>query len=204
MDRQVRDALRRLLGSEPDAGLVRRVRAVAPSLKPAEVRASLARLQISIDVPAVTTARPESPEPPRVARRAPASKTPNASKDAAPDGAGTPWRRITLAQLVEAGLLGLPQRLEHRYRGHDLTARIEKADRIVFDGQAYDSVSTAGGMARKSVVGSPPGRDYPQTNGWTFWRYLRADGSLGSLDELRRQLHEGKVVNLETPRRHGA
>ena len=47
-------------------------------------------------------------------------------------------------------------------------------DRIVFAGQAYDSVSTAGGMARKSIVGSPPGRPYPQTNGWTFWEYRTA------------------------------
>jgi hypothetical protein len=29
----------------------------------------------------------------------------------------------------------------------------------------------AGGMARKSMIGAPEGRPYPQTNGWTFWQF---------------------------------
>jgi hypothetical protein len=109
---------------------------------------------------------------------------------------------VSLGQLIDEGLVRVPLDLEHRYKGAQLTARIEGPDRIVFAGQAYDSVSTAGGMARKSVVGSPSGRAYPQTNGWTFWEY-RADGALHQLDDLRRQFHERKVVPMSTARRTG-
>ena len=118
-------------------------------------------------------------------------------------GEGTPWRSVTLSQLIDAGLVRVPLDIEHRYKGAELTARIEAARRIMFAGQPYDSLSMAGGMARKSIVGSPPGRDYPQTNGWTFWQYHRTDGSLGLLDELRRAFHESKVVSLVDGRRIG-
>jgi hypothetical protein len=50
-------------------------------------------------------------------------------------------------------------------------------------------------VARRSIIGSTPGRDYPQTNSWTFWQYRRADGTLGLLDELRREFHERKVLS---------
>ena len=71
----------------------------------------------------------------------------------------------------------------------------------MFTGNAYDSLSTAGGVARKSVVGSPPGRDFPQTNGWIFWQFRGPDGTLRVLDDLRREFHERKVVSLVDGRR---
>ena len=45
-------------------------------------------------------------------------------------------------------------------------------------------------MARKSVIGAPAGRPYPQTNGWTFWMY--SDGDSGDLREID-LLRAGKV-----------
>jgi hypothetical protein len=42
-------------------------------------------------------------------------------------------------------------------------------------------------MARKSNVGAPPGREYPQTNGWTFWRFRDTDGHLAFVDALRQR-----------------
>jgi hypothetical protein len=97
----------------------------------------------------------------------------------------------------------VPFEIEHRFRGTNLSARIEEAERIVFAGAVYDSLSMAGGMARTSVVGQYPGRDYPQTNGWTFWEYRGPDGKLHPLDDLRRELHEHKVVSLGDVRRTG-
>ncbi len=47
-------------------------------------------------------------------------------------------------------------------------------------------------------------REYPQTNGWTFWHYRRADGRLGLIDELRQDFHRQKVVRLDDVRRAGA
>ena len=140
------------------------------------MRASLARLRISIDVPAVSPETIVRPEPPLAARPVPVPKPPPTGTDAEPKEDLTPWRRVTLAQLIEAGMVRLPFDLQHRYKGRELTARIESVDRIIFGDRAFESVSLAGGMARKSVVGAPPGREYPQTNGWTFWEYRRSDG----------------------------
>ena len=106
--------------------------------------------------------------------------------------------------VIAAGLIRLPFDIEHRYRGVELRARIEGPDRVIFAGEAYDSLSTAGGVARKSVAGSFPGRDIPQTNGWTFWEYRGPDGSLHELDSLRRAVYDGKVINLASGRRAGA
>jgi len=97
-----------------------------------------------------------------------------------------------------------PLEIEHRYRGASLRAVVEGPDRIVFAGEAYDSLSTAGGVARKSVAGPFPGRDIPQTNGWTFWEYRGPDDSLHQLDSLRRAVHDGKVISLASGRRAGA
>jgi hypothetical protein len=108
---------------------------------------------------------------------------------------------VTLGQLINAGVVRVPFDIEHRYRGAQLTARIEDPGRIVFQGNAYDSLSTAAGVARKSVAGPFPGRDIPQTNGWTFWQFRGPDETLHALDDLRREFHEHKVVRLSDGRR---
>ena len=56
------------------------------------------------------------------------------------------------------------------------------------------------GLAVRRLATGP---DYPQAIGWTFWEYQRADGTLGLLDELRREFHESKVVSLDDGRRMG-
>ena len=202
VDRQVRDALQQLFGPEPDPSLVRIVRAKTSALTPAEVRKSLGRLRTTFDFPIVATPAKRierQPEPrPTRARPTDAVTAPKAA------GSGTPWRHVSLADVIAAGLIRLPFDIEHRYRGVELRARIEGLDRIVFDGQAYDSLSSAGGVARKSVAGPFPGRDIPQTNGWTFWEYRGPDGGLHELDSFRRAVHDGKVISLATGRRAGA
>ena len=199
VDRQVRDVLVRLFGTEPDPALVRMIRSKVPALAPAEVRASLGRLRTTFDFPVV--AAPAIPH-----GAAPASSTPEAPAAAPPKvprtvGPGTPWRHVTLGQLIEAGLVQVPSQIEHRYRGTTVTASIHNASRIVFAGTPYDSLSIAGGHARASVPGKPTSKDIPQTNGWTFWEYRGIDGGLHPLDDLRRELYEGKVVSLSAGRR---
>ena len=201
VDRQVRDALAGLFAPEPDAALVRLIRSRASSLSPAEVRASLGRLRATFDFPVVTAAVERvEPKEPKAAVPGPVAREP-ARREV---GAGTPWRNVTLAELVGAGLIRVPLEIEHEYKGARLTALVEDAGHTRFAGSVYESLSLAGGMARKSVVGAPAGREYPQTNGWTFWQYRRADGTLGVLDELRRAFYEGKVVSLAASRRIGA
>jgi hypothetical protein len=181
--------------------LVRLIRAKASGLNPSEIRASLSRLRTTFDFLVVATPIVERAEEPT--ERRPARGGPSPANQASPDkaGSGTPWRHVTLGQLINAGLVRVPLDIEHRYHGTQLAARIEHESRIVFKGNAYDSLSTAGGMARKSVVGSPPGRDFPQTNGWTCGQFRGPDGTLRVLDDLRREFHERKVVSLVDGRR---
>ena len=202
VDRHVGATLRRLLSPEADPALVRLVHIRAQSLSRADVRASLGRLRATFDFPVVSA---QTAATARLAAAAPPAAVPKpvGTVHAKAMGEGTPWRHVTLRQLIESGLLSVPQAISRRYRGSDLTARIVEAARIEFAGAAYDSLSTAGGMARKSVVGDTPGRPYPQTNGWTFWELRATDGSRRQIDTLRRELHERKVVRLPADRRTG-
>ncbi len=198
VDRQIREVLVRLFASEPDASLVRLLRAKVPALTPTEVRASLGRLRTTFDFPVVIQPASLTVETPRgvVPKRARPPAAPVRERRAV--GAGTPWRHVTLNQLIEAGTVRVPFTIEHHFRGAEVTARIESASRISYQGATYDSLSAAGGMARVSVAGPFPGREYPQTNGWTFWEYRADDGQRRPLDDLRRELYERKVVTLPT------
>ena len=203
VDRQIRDALVGLFGPEADSGLVRLIRGRAGALSPAEVRSSLGRLLTTFDFPVASNPTVASPVLARESKAASGRPAVAPEPRSGKMGEGTPWRGVSLGQLIGAGLVQVPFEIEHHYRGTDLTARIEAADRILFAGVVYDSLSTAGGLARRSVAGPFPGREIPQTNGWTFWEYRSADGARHPLDDLRRELYERKVVNLSDGRRTG-
>jgi hypothetical protein len=198
VDRQVKGAIEGLFATDLPPDFLHLIRKRVPALPIADVRASLARARFTLDYPAVQLA----PAAARAPVRGPADI------EVAPIGTAeqgghvdkTPWRSVTLVQIIAAGLVGIPLEIEHRYRGTRLTARIEAADRVVFSGAPYDSLSTAGGMARKSVAGPLKGPAVEQTNGWTFWEYRTSDGTLRTLDALRRELHEHKVVSLDGKR----
>jgi len=70
----------------------------------------------------------------------------------------------TVGNLIHAGLIRTPFRIEREYKGAPFTALVRPYGKVEFDGQVYDSLPTAAGMARKSVVGAPAGRPY-QTGG---------------------------------------
>ena len=201
VDRQIKDALSGLFGPEPDPGLVRLIRSKAESLSPGEIRSSLGRLRTTFDFPvaSIPAVQPVLAKTKHVAGEPVPAQQPAAGKM----GEGTPWRGVSLGQLISSGILRVPFEIEHNFRGTNVSARIEAANRIVFAGAVCDSLSMAGGMARTSVSGPYPGRDYPQTNGWTFWEYRSPDGTLHPLDDLRRELHERKVVSLGDVRRTG-
>jgi hypothetical protein len=102
----------------------------------------------------------------------------------------------TLESLIAFGLIKAPFELEREYKGAHLTAVVEQNGKVMFAGEAYDSLSTAGGMARKQVIGAPLDRPYPQTNGWTFWQYRDEKGSLQPVETLRkRYLDLAKATN---------
>ena len=72
--------------------------------------------------------------------------------------------------------------------GSEMCIRDRHDGTVAFDNKAYDSLSTAAGMARKSIIGVTEGRKYPQTNGWTFWQfYDERTGKWEEIDFIRQQ-----------------
>ena len=87
-----------------------------------------------------------------------------------------------------------PLQVEKHYKGVRPEATIVQSGQVVWDGTPYDSLSTAAGMARKSVIGTATERGIPATNGRVFWQ--RQDGETGRLrhvSELRRQYLEQRA-----------
>jgi hypothetical protein len=165
IDRRVKAVLDSLFHNE-DGGLIRLIRKAIPELNPAEIRESLRRAVIRIDFPIMPRLAPLPVAPPQTATE---PQTPH-------------MLGVQVADLIQAGLINPPLELERAYKGVHLRAIIQEDGRVVFGGEGYDSLSTAAGVARKSVIGAPPGRPYPQTNGWTFWKY--SDPETGTLEEI--------------------
>ncbi len=182
VDRNVRVALEGLFGEE-NPSLVRLV-AKHANRTPTEVRASLKRAKIRIDFPVVSPALP-----PAGASGNTSQRHSNRRREAGKKAWATmvAMSEAKLTDLIAAGMVRPPLKLEREYKGVHLEAVVERDGKVRCDGQSYDSLSTAAGMARKSVIGAPPDRPYPQTNGWTFWLYRDdATSELKEIDQLRR------------------
>jgi hypothetical protein len=175
-----------LLG-EDAGGLVRAICKKATGVTPSEARASLKRAKIMIDfpVPNITEQPPAHPPPPEEQK----PEVPVAIKSAGKREAGTlaAMSEATLQDLIDAGLIKSPLELEREYKGARLVATILPDGRVSFGGQSYGSLSTAAGMARKSIVGAPKGKPFPATNGWAFWQFRDpTTGELLQVDTIRR------------------
>jgi hypothetical protein len=185
VDQQVRAALTALFASDrPDPALVRLVGKHTKSLTAGDIRASLDRLHVTWAPATHTVAMPTD-----------STTSAKPSKDAhdvveANDTGGRGPSPVLQAIMSQRAAQG-PLELEKVYNGHQLTARVERDGRVTWGGRTYDSLSTAAGAARASIIGVPPGRKYPQTNGWVFWSFRDADGRLKPMDVLRKQVHSG-------------
>lgn len=187
-DARVRQAIEGMLAEE-DPGLIRLIQKRAGALSPTDIRASLKRAKIRIDFPMPGIARgPAGIEPGATDT---SKEKPRSSQPEATDRAGEPMAaagEATLQQLIAGGLIQPPLEVERDYKGVHLVAIVHRNGKVEFAGESYDSLSTAAGMARKSVIGSPPDRPYPQTNGWTFWQYRDQEtGKLRPIDDLRKR-----------------
>lgn len=199
VDHQVREALGILLApGHVDPALVRLIGKHAKALSPGEIRSGLDRLHVSWDGPmrsaAAASTSPASPSPAPVLLPVPSRPSPT-TPSATPSKSGTATRdevarsnNAVLQRIMAARPNQDTLDLEKTYNGHHLTARIECDGRVTWNGVAYDSLSTAAGVARASIIGAPAGRKYPQTNGWTFWGFRDADGQLKPMDALRQAL----------------
>jgi len=172
VDRHISTAVEELFRTG-DRRLINLIRKKTPGLSPAEIRESLKRADIQLNFP-IIAAPPRQPSPP--------------SKKRIPTQLG-----VKVSDLIQAGLLAPPLELERKYKGVDLKATIQQNGRVTFDGKHYNSLSIAASMARKAVIGAPQGRQYPQTNGWTFWKYHAMEtGKLEEIDLLRQKYLKNK------------
>jgi hypothetical protein len=177
VDRHVGRALEDLLRNN-DA-LVRLIRKQAPELTLSDIRESLKRADIRIDFPLVSAA--SSLSSPQVATTPPQDTGSQAKTKKASSPSG-----VRLIDLIQSGLIDPPLKLEKEYKGQHLEAEVREDGTIVFDGEPYNSLSLAAAYARMSIIGAPAGRKYPQTNGWTFWKYRNPlNGELKEIDTLR-------------------
>jgi Restriction Enzyme Adenine Methylase Associated/Type I restriction enzyme R protein N terminus (HSDR_N) len=182
IDRRVKEAVEVLFVPEPSPWLARRLTKELDGLAASDVRDALARARVTLDFPE----QEPLPRPPEeVRRRRPTGETGKRPQRREP--ISDEVRQTTVRQLIAAGSIRPPLALFRTYKGRDLSAQIEPDGRVSCLGETYNSVSVAGGMARRSVVGAPPGRKYPQTNGWTFWYFRDNDGRPRQLSFLREQ-----------------
>jgi hypothetical protein len=194
VDRQMRSALEALFAPDPDPSLVRLLAKRLPALPPSEIRAGLGRIVIRLDVPDIPPRTSEQTSESREAVRRPANArlaTP-ASPSQEPDPASASRRDASIHDLIASDLIRPPLELEKTYKGNRLTGRLEPDGRVTCLGETFDSLSTSAGAARASIIGAPPGRRYPQTNGWVFWRFRDNDGRSKPLDFLRQRFQEQK------------
>jgi hypothetical protein len=183
IDRHVSQALGELLQND-DASLIRLIRKKTPELTPSEIRESLKRADIHIDFPVVSVSSQSSTEEVEDEETPPVKvieKTKASRKILNIPG-------VQVSDLIRANLIEPPLKLEKEYKGRHLEAEVQQDGTIVFDGEAHKSLSLAAAFARKSVIGAPEGRKYPQTNGWVFWKCHDPEtGRLEEIDVLRQR-----------------
>jgi hypothetical protein len=203
VDNKIRATVESLFAPEPDEALVNLIRKRVPDLSPREIRSGLKRLSFSVqprdDVPAalageaaaVFTRKSVRDVPvkwgPRMVRTKHSPPTTRRHREVGFEAA----RRGSLKDLIAAGLIAPPLELQHVYKGHTVTARVEADGRVNVGGTLYSSLSAAGAAARVAVA---QGLRNPQTDGWTFWRFRDENGQLQRIDVLRQQYRAGNAA----------
>jgi predicted type IV restriction endonuclease len=192
IDRRVRLAFESLLG-EDDVPLIRAICKKANGVTPSEARSSLKRAKITIDFPL-----PKVLDPPVALAVPPVTSKPGASTTRREAGKKA-WETMiamaeaTLPNLIVAGFVKAPLELERTYKGVRLTASIQPGGTVSFGGESCVSLSAAGGIARKSVLATPPEEPPPATNGWIFWQFRDPKtGNLRYVDSLRQEFLSSK------------
>jgi predicted type IV restriction endonuclease len=195
VDRQVLSALEQLIAAEMDESLIRLLRRKVSELSSRDIRASLARVRIRFDFPAVT-------EPPKAAdaeafviRSASARKAWESRRKSRLDGDPKRSKRkpayigVALKDVIDSGLLKAPLKLTVRYKRHNFEATVLRDGTVSFQGERYDSCSAAAAAARGMVTGRPM-----PTNGWGFWKCYDESDQLVLLDKVRQTYLKRKVT----------
>ena len=192
VDRQVHEALRELFDGDSDMEIVNAVLRHAQELGADDVRESLRRCRAQFEFPVrtveeITRAKARKRVEPKAATE------PKAAPES-PRKAPT-LQSVTPLDLIRSRLIKAPLELSREYRGKTLVAELQPDGQVKVGGKLYDSLSTAGSVARGTVIGRDDNGNLPATNGWTFWKYRCADGELRLIDHARQQFAERSKVD---------
>lgn len=179
VDRRVKQALQELF-TAPEKGLLRLIRRNVSDLSPKAIMESLRRLDVRIDSP--------TPVPDAVASDGQKAQKPalKGGKKRRPQKEKVKYN-ANLDDLIGAGLITPPLSLFRKYRGIKLEAKLLPDGKVEFNGTAHDTCSTAAEIARGTITGRRM-----NTNGWTFWQYLDANGKAQTLFDVRQRFLEMK------------
>ncbi len=203
IDRQVEAALTELFSpGDPARPLVRAVKKLARGkLRDPEIRASLRRARVRVDFPQEPDVLPPTQAgESRKARRATQAPKTKRSETV------TQRSAVSIAAIIEEGLIHPPVDLVCNYLGHELRATVQPDGSVLLKGVRYASPSIAGGMARKPFFkGDLKGKSCPSTNGWTFWQLQDPTSrEMMPLDALRGRYLQKKKNEAERFKNRGA
>jgi len=175
---------------DPDPSLVRLVKKKLKDLPTKDIRASLRRVHATFDFPVDPTTF--FGKPTRASQRAEKRTRRTARSQAAKKGvtrrkSGKAHIGVSLAEIIEAGLLRTPLKLMRHYKGHDLEAELLPNGTVLFEGETHKTCSRAAEHARGTITGRRM-----NTNGWSFWQYRDEDDNLVELDTARQELLKRK------------
>jgi hypothetical protein len=178
VDRRVQAAVERLLAQNPDPEIVSLIAEKVRNLSKDDIKASLSRAHIRFDFPAV---------PNLIPLHVPQHDMAPQTQQQISSSSIKRWYGVSLTQLIASGLIKPPMQLEHNRGDHRLIAQLESDGRIAWQGNAYPSLSAAGGAALTSIIGRNAKGAKRATDGWEFWSFRDVDGSLKAIDDLRQR-----------------
>jgi predicted type IV restriction endonuclease len=180
IDRQVGSVLRRFLRPDHSSEIAKQLAKSLPKLSEAEIRASYARFDVNVHyrepIDATDAIRTVSGTAARVPKVRSVKGTPSRERAAT---------SASLADLIATGVLKPPFDLTAEYRGQRVAARIESDARVTFEGNSYDSLSSAATAAQKHVLGSRAKGMELAVNGWSFWKVPSTTGAPVEVGTLR-------------------
>jgi hypothetical protein len=178
VDRRVQAAVERLFAQNPDPEIVSLIAERVRNLSKDDIRISLSRAHVRFDFPAVPGLIPLHMPQHITNSQARQGITPSPVKRS---------YGISTTELIASGLVKPPMQLEHNRGDHRLIAQLESDGRITWQGNAYSSLSSAGGAALTSIIGRNAKGAKRVTDGWEFWCFRDAEGSLKAIGDLRQR-----------------
>jgi hypothetical protein len=186
VDRRVKLALQQMFATS-DRGLIRLIRKMTPNLEPKEIGESLCRLDLRVEslspMPESGQRRPAAASKPRETQRRPRPTPESKRAQQTKTFVG-----VALKDVIAAGVLKTPLKLNVHYKGHDLEADLLPDGTVNFQGKNYPTPSAGAEVARSTITGRRM-----STNGWIFWKYRDDRGKLVLLDDARQRYLKRKA-----------